>query len=197
MQRLFRTIISPWLLCPLLALLLLAAGLLNLPGLRMLEYPVYDGLLSRRKEIRNQQVVLIAIDPESRAQLGEADSAPATLRKLVENAHAAGARQIALLTPLNYRNPDTRDSKELAAILSRYSVVLAVEAVRNPPSAARGIPAGSLIAPAEPLPPIRQLLSELRNPLAGFLKQRTRRPAFPDAEPAADAKSSARRAPDL
>ena len=171
MQRLFRTIISPWLLCPLLALLLLAAGLLNLPGLRMLEYPVYDGLLSWRKEIRNQQVVLIAIDPESRAQLGEAGSAPATLRKLVENAHAAGARQIALLTPLNYRNPDARDSKELAAVLSRYSVVLAVEAVRNPPSAARGIPAGSLIAPAEPLPPIRQLLSELRNPLAGFLKQ--------------------------
>ena len=66
-MRLFtRILTSPWLLIPVLGLILLAASLLESSILQSLEYPVYDGLLKLRPALSQEQVTLIAIDQRSR-----------------------------------------------------------------------------------------------------------------------------------
>jgi eukaryotic-like serine/threonine-protein kinase len=62
-MRLFKQIIiSPWMLCPLLALLLLSASLLEMPTLSRLESSVFDQLMTFRKTESVSKVVLIATD---------------------------------------------------------------------------------------------------------------------------------------
>jgi eukaryotic-like serine/threonine-protein kinase len=175
MQPLKRFLTSYRLLCPLLGLILLALSLIDYPPLRQLDLPIYDRLVSLRPTPKNDQVVLLAIDQQSRHDLGEAAGSHQVLSLLLDKLTELGVRQIGLLTPLSFpagSDTDQQQAREtdraLAERLQQARPVLAVESLGSATLTADTLPRASSL----PLPPSatmpRQLLLARKNPLAAY-----------------------------
>ncbi len=102
MNLLRRLLLSNWSFCSLLALLLLAASLTGCPLFSRLEYPLYDQLLKLRPPTDPTKVVLIAVDPGSRAQIGNWPWPRTYLAKMIQQLEKQQAKSIGLLAPLTY-----------------------------------------------------------------------------------------------
>lgn len=166
MRSLGRFLTSYWLLCPLLTLLLLAGSLLDYPPLRRLELPFYDQLVALRSAPLNTQVVLLAIDQQSRASQGEKISSRASLVTILEKLRELGVTRIALLTPLSF--PSTTEADQtLVRQLASTRPVLAVEPLRSA-TLTTAFPDRALLPLPAPLPSPQQLLLALHNPLAAY-----------------------------
>jgi serine/threonine-protein kinase len=175
MQSIKRFLTSYRLLCPLLGLLLLVLSLVDYPPLRRLDLPIYDRLVSLRPTPRNDQVVLLAIDQQSRQELGEAVGSREVLGHLMEKLAGLGVRQIGLLTPLSFTagtDPVQQEAREtdraLAERLRQARPVLALEALASAAIEASPLPLECSL----PLPPLpatpRELLFNRNNPLAAY-----------------------------
>jgi len=181
MRYLGRILISHWLLCPLLTLLLLAGSLVDAPLLRLPELPLYDWLLTLRDSRPVSRVVLLSVDQQSRAELGESISSRTGLTRILDKLQSLGVEQLAILDPLSF-TADPRGDRDLAGQLARFRTVLVLEP-RHSQILATDLPTGTLLSLPKPLPAPRQLLLELRNPLAGFRLNQPGETAFlPPAE---------------
>lgn len=181
MRYLGRFLISPWLLCPLLALLLLAGSLIGAPQLTLLDLPVYDRLLALRSPSETPQVVLLSIDQPSRAALGEAIGSRAGETRILRKLQGLGVKRLAILDPLSFPDSPQVDTL-LADQLARLQPVLTLEP-RTSPALTGRLPVDSLLPLPTPLPDPRQLLLPLRNPLAGIRLDRPDQTTFlPPAE---------------
>ncbi len=163
-----RLFISPWLLCPLLALLLLGTSLIDQPTLLKLEYPVYDQLLKFRAPSQNNQVVLISIDQYSRSLLGDDLDSDSGLTSIIKKVRHLGGETIALLTPLGFTERKSDSTRALVDMLNVSSIVLALGNTDGELPPARKILTESLLPPSVNLPDPQQLLLSLQNPLAKY-----------------------------
>ncbi|MEA3363473.1 MAG: protein kinase [Thermodesulfobacteriota bacterium] len=102
MRLLGRFLISPWLLCPLMGLLLLGASLIDHPTLLKLEYPIYDQLLKFRTAPSDDRVVLITIDRYNRSSPENHLDSDRNLTALINKVYQLGGKTIALLDPPSF-----------------------------------------------------------------------------------------------
>ncbi|SHJ11433.1 serine/threonine protein kinase [Malonomonas rubra DSM 5091] len=164
MRHLKKLLTSSWLLCPLLALAILAGSLTDYPLLQRLELPIYDRLLALRGTSMNPQVVLLTIDQQSRATLGDELPSRAGQLRILKKLHALGVRQLALLTPLSFSgDPDT--DQLLTEQLRLLDPVLPVEPLQSATVSAK-LTEQSLLPLPPSLPGPKQLLLLRQNPLA-------------------------------
>ena len=171
-----RLLISYWVLCPLLTLLLLAGSLVDYPLLRQLELPIYDGLLQLRQTTLNPGGVLLASDQQSRANNGETLGAPGSLANILKKLQQLGVTRLALLTPLSFSAND-EPGRNLANQLARLRPIVQAEPLLS--SALTGhLDDRSLLPLPPPLPNPQGLLLSLRNPLADFQLDQPIAPAF-------------------
>ncbi len=155
MRLLTRSLISPWLLCPLLGLLLLGGSLIDYPALLKLEYPIYDQLLQFRNTPGDNRVVLISSDR----------SEDSTLTILIDKVHQLGGKDIALLTPSRFA---AQNDLMLNKSCCSNSVILAAASNRQKVILPQNSSAASLIPSTNPLSDPRQLLLSRQNPLARY-----------------------------
>ena len=167
-MRLFKqTIISPWILCPLLALLLLSASLLENSVLSRLEFPIFDYLMTLKKTESLQKVVLIATDPKSsEAQSGREQQLSAIIAKIT----LMEAESVALLTA-----PDDVD-------FSHHNQAIQISL----PLKDRDISSQTLAQPIKydlfpdqpPVPSMHELFTNGNNPLAQWRQDRPPQETF-------------------
>ncbi len=173
---------SSWLLCPLLAALLLAGSLVDSPLLRRLDLPIYDQLMSLRSNHINPQVVLLTIDQQSRSQLGGDLSSRLQQAAILQKLQELGVNQLALLTPLSFSTQSEADLN-LAQQLAELKLIIPVEPLYSA-TAAMAFPENALLPKPAALAEPKQLLLARQNPLAA---QRSEQPTDTDfLPPAAD-----------
>jgi serine/threonine-protein kinase len=181
MRILKRLLSSSWLICPALALLLLAGSLLDQPLLRRLELPLYDQLMRLRNTAISPKLVLLTIDQQSRLQLGEDISSRAQQAQILQKLHSLGVQRLALLTPLSFNGQIDAD-QTLSRQLAVLKPLLVVEPVYLPTPAA-DIPDSALLSKPAALPEPKQLLLTWQNPLADYrFNQPTESAFLPPAE---------------
>ena len=166
MRLLTRLFISPWLLCPLLGLLLMGGSLVDYPALLQLEYPVYDQLMKLRHPSRGNRVVLISSDQFSNSVPSNKIVSTSSLAKLIDKVRQLGGEDIALLTLPRLATQISAVDSALNKRRRTKPVILATANNRQEILLPEISPANSLIASADPLPKPRQLLLNLQNPLA-------------------------------
>jgi len=186
MRLLGKLILSPWLWCPLLGLLLLGMSLIDQPTLLKFEYPAYDLLLKFRTTPGNDRVVLIATDKSSDLMAGKHSDSPVDLTAVIEKIHRMGGENIALLTPPGFSDQPSSDDLPLENSLGASHVVLAANNVRQKSSSMGSIPAASLLPADNSLPNMQQLLFDLQNPLARYRQNRPESWSFTARELGAD-----------
>ena len=158
MRLLGRLLTSPWLLCPLMGLLLLCVSLIDHPTLLKLEYPIYDQLLAFRTAPDNDQVALITTDQYSHSDPENRFDSSRDLAALIDKIQQLGGEKIALLTPLSFSAQISAGDPALKKNLRANHVIIA----------AKNFSAKSLLPAANPLPKPQQLLLSLQNPLAHY-----------------------------
>lgn len=153
-----KLLISPWLLCPLMGLLLLCGSLIDYPTLMKLEYPIYDQLLGFRKPPVNGRVVLIATDQLNLSDLSNQFDSPENLAEIIATTRQLGGEKIALLILPRFSEQQPDGNLVIKNSLKANQVIFAAES----------IPAKPPLPAADPLPDPQQLLFSLQNPLAHF-----------------------------
>lgn len=166
MRYLKHLLTSSWLLCTLLALLLLAGSLIDSPLLRRLDFPLYDQLVPLRGTAINTQVVLLTIDQQSRSVLGEDISSRPQQALILQKLQELGVQQLGLLTPLSFGSQTDADQK-LAGQLDILKPILPVEPLQSATLTSR-LPESVLLTAPAPLSDPKQLLLARQNPLAGY-----------------------------
>ena len=156
MHLLGKIITSPWLLCPLMGLLLLVANLTEQPTLQQLEYPIYDRLLQFRTVANNNRVALISTD------LYPGTDKP-KFTAIIDQIHQLGGAQIGLLTP----NMLTGTIAEDTTTIYSQQLIVAMQTSRDKSVTSPSLSADSLLL-APPLPKPQQLLPKRLNPLARY-----------------------------
>ena len=183
MRVLTQLLISPWLLCPLLGLVLIGGSLVDYPPLLQLEYPIYDQLMEFRNTSGNSRVVLISSDQDSNSAPGNDIDSSHSLVALVNKVRQLGGRDIALLTPprsvtqkfpvdLTLNNRHKNKPVILAATSNRPSTLFSEIPFTN-----------SLITSTDPLPDPKKLLLNLQNPLAHYRLNRPEKWRFLSGKP--------------
>ncbi len=168
MRSFGRLLISPWLLCPLMGLLLLCASLIDHPILLKLEYPIYDHLLAFRTAPDNDRVALIATDQYDHSGPSHRFDSPRNLAVLIDKVQQLGGEKIALLTPLSFSEKTSTGNLALNNSLRSNHVIIMTESTRQEISSSESLPASSLLPAADPLPEAQKLLLSLQNPLARY-----------------------------
>jgi len=158
MRLLTRLLISPWLLCPLLGLLLIGGSLIDVPTLLKLEYPIYDQLLKVRNTTDDSRVVLISSD----------HSSSQVLANLINKVRQSGGKNIALLTPPVSTARLSQQDLSLNKLLGEKSIIVAAASNRQQILLPKNSSTKLLRANADPLPAPQQLLLKLQNPLAQY-----------------------------
>ncbi|RLB75759.1 MAG: hypothetical protein DRH06_07325, partial [Deltaproteobacteria bacterium] len=158
MRLLTRLLISPWLLCPLLGLLLIGGSLIDVPTLLKLEYPIYDQLLQFRNAPDDSRVVLISSDHSSNQ----------VLTTLINKVRQSGGKNIALLTPPGATARPSQQDLALNKLLGKKSIIVAAASNRQQILLPKNSSANPLRPTADPLPAPQQLLLKLQNPLAQY-----------------------------
>ena len=172
MRLLGKFMLSPWLWCPLLGLLLLGLSLTDQPSLLQFEYPVYDQLLAFRTTPDNDRVVLIATDQSSDLRGEKPFDSPQKLTAIIDKIKQLGGENIALLTPPRFPDQLSTDNLTLNNSLWINHVVVAAKNSRHIRSSMGPIPADSLLPADNSLPNMQQLLLDLQNPLAKYRQNR-------------------------
>ncbi len=98
-----RKLFSPWAVQGLLLLLILSGTLLDVPFLRVADYPLYDRLCRQKQADLAGKVAVVAIDPLSIAALGDWPWPRTYLADMVERIRAAEAKATGLFLPLSHR----------------------------------------------------------------------------------------------
>jgi eukaryotic-like serine/threonine-protein kinase len=186
MRLLGKFILSPWLWCPLLGLLLLGLSLTDQPTLLEFEYPVYDQLLAFRTTPDNDRVVLITTDQFSDRIAEPPFDFPEDLTAIIDKIKQLGGENIALLTPPRFSDQLSTDNLILKNSLWINHVVVTANNSRQRRSSMGPIPATSLLAADNSLPNMQQLLLDLQNPLAGYRQNRPKTWSFRALELTAD-----------
>ncbi len=175
-----KIMISPWLWCPLLGLLLLGASLIDHPSLLKLEYPAYDQFLKFRKTLRNDQVVLIATDQSSRhTASGNLSDSSLDPTVIINKVQQLGGKTIALLVLPDDQKHDVSANQTLMNSLKIHQVIIPTRSIRNKNSSIESKSYMALISANQPLPDIQHLLLDRQNPLAHYLQNRPEVPSFP------------------
>ena len=172
MRLIKKLLISPWLWCPLLGLLLLGASLIDHPTLLKLEYPIYDQLLEFRTAPDNKRVVLITTDQHRHFIAGNYHTSPNELLKIIEKIQTLGGKQIALLTLPNLSVQTSPANQIFKNKLGSGHVIVATESSWQENSFIEDIPANSLLPSSSPLLDPQQLLLSRQNPLAHYRQNR-------------------------
>lgn len=157
-MRIFtQIIISPWVLCPFLTLILLSASLLENSTLRTLEAPVFDQLMTFRTTEQLSKVVLITTDQEGPEKPAASEQQIAAIINKV--AHS-GAESIALLAPSSGVNPNSLPQGGTNPRITIPLQELGRSQQISPPEHNH-----DLFPDQSPLPPINKLIAERENPL--------------------------------
>ncbi|MCW8891769.1 MAG: protein kinase [Deltaproteobacteria bacterium] len=159
MRYIRQIIIAPWLLCLLLATLILSASLIEQPTLLKLEYPIYDQLLKYRSTTIEAQVILIAVNPDQQFNLEESPFTNKNISFITAKIRQLGAKSIALLTP------PVDINKQHVAIQQIFMPVLETDEEKKP---SKHLLSSNLLLVAAPLPAPQELLVNFQNPLASF-----------------------------
>ncbi len=158
MRLLTRVLISPWLLCPLLGLLLIGGSLIDVPTLLKLEYPIYDQLVKFRNTSNDSRVVLISSNHSNNKALAT----------LINKIQQLGGKNIALLTPPGLAVQSSRQDSSLDKLLEQKSIIVAAASNHQQILLPKNSLAKSLRPAADLLPDPQQLLLKLQNPLAQY-----------------------------
>ena len=168
-MRLFgRLLISPWLLCPLMGLLLLGASLIDHPTLLKLEYPIYDQLLKFRTTPGNDRVVLITIDQHSHSIPSNNLDSHRDLTALIDKVYQLGGETIALLNPPRSPEQTFLQGLTLDNDARIDQIIVAAASTQQSISFPESFSAESLLPTADPVAAPQQLLLNRQNPLAHY-----------------------------
>lgn len=168
MRLLGRLLITPWLLCPVLALLLLGATLIDQPTLLQLEYLIYDQFVVFRTAPDNDRVVLIVTDQYHRFGQGDRSDSYSAMATLLDKVQQLGGETIALLTPFGDTVQESPAALTFKQTLKINHVIIAAESTRRELFSLESFSAASLLPPAKSLPDLQQLLLSGQNPLARY-----------------------------
>ncbi len=156
----------------LLTLVILFASLTGCPPLQKLDQTIFDQLIRLRQPAAADAVVMVAIDLKSRQQLGDTPWSRRQLTELIEAVQQQKPAAIGLSTPLSFPSNDPDADRALADRAG--NLVLKLEEQSIALSNNRLAKINSLLQ-IHQIPPARELLLSLRNPLLLYLPQ----PAVP------------------
>ncbi|MCF6178823.1 MAG: serine/threonine-protein kinase [Geopsychrobacter sp.] len=169
MRLLSKIIFSNPVLGLLLTLLIFAASLSGCPPLQILDQQLFDQLISLRKPASSDKVVMVAIDVKSRQLIGDTPWPRQRLVQLIEAIQRQQPAAIGLVAPLSFpaadSSADSALAKQAATLVVRLEDHQGITAGNSSYFKPRSLPR------IKELPPTRELLRELRNPLRPYLQQ--------------------------